>query len=283
MAQTAKNSGDSQTEDRTTGGSRSSAAVFNVSGHESEPKEDEFAKPVTNQTYFADELIPVGDLGEVLLLYKPANPQMIIRVIFSFQKPFNLRTLWAFTGPGFLMSIAYLDPGNIESDLQSGTQAGYKVKFTIYIYQCIYNIDLINIPLSFCSSLPSPIFLPFPFPFRTASMGSNVGHDHGTFGATAGHSSGSGERLPLGRDVLSPVSQDAAHHSVDHVGNRHHRLRYAGSYRHVDSHLHPVQQSVSFFTYHLKLDKSFSFILFLYLLFFYTEFHCGAEFLSRVS
>ena len=28
---------------------------------------------------------------------------------------FSFRKLWAFTGPGFLMSIAYLDPGNIES------------------------------------------------------------------------------------------------------------------------------------------------------------------------
>jgi natural resistance-associated macrophage protein len=27
---------------------------------------------------------------------------------------FSFKTLWAFTGPGFLMSIAYLDPGNIE-------------------------------------------------------------------------------------------------------------------------------------------------------------------------
>lgn len=36
--------------------------------------------------------------------------------------------LWAFTGPGFLMSIAYLDPGNIESDLQSGVVAKYKVR-----------------------------------------------------------------------------------------------------------------------------------------------------------
>lgn len=35
--------------------------------------------------------------------------------------------MWAFTGPGFLMSIAYLDPGNIESDLQSGTVAQYKL------------------------------------------------------------------------------------------------------------------------------------------------------------
>ena len=31
------------------------------------------------------------------------------------------------------MSIAYLDPGNIESDLQSGTLAEYKVKFVQFI------------------------------------------------------------------------------------------------------------------------------------------------------
>lgn len=46
---------------------------------------------------------------------------------FIFQV-FSFRKLWAFTGPGFLMSIAYLDPGNIESDLQSGAKAGFKVR-----------------------------------------------------------------------------------------------------------------------------------------------------------
>ena len=39
--------------------------------------------------------------------------------------PFSWKKLWLFTGPGFLMSIAYLDPGNLESDLQSGAVAGY--------------------------------------------------------------------------------------------------------------------------------------------------------------
>lgn len=38
---------------------------------------------------------------------------------------FQWRTLWAFTGPGFLMSIAYLDPGNLEGDLQAGATCGY--------------------------------------------------------------------------------------------------------------------------------------------------------------
>ncbi|KAL0926020.1 hypothetical protein M5K25_004401 [Dendrobium thyrsiflorum] len=41
--------------------------------------------------------------------------------------PFSWRKLWRFTGPGFLMSIAFLDPGNLEGDLQSGAIAGYSL------------------------------------------------------------------------------------------------------------------------------------------------------------
>ncbi|CAL8366902.1 unnamed protein product [Lota lota] len=44
---------------------------------------------------------------------------------------FSFRKLWAFSGPGFLMSIAYLDPGNIESDLQSGAKAGFKLLWVL--------------------------------------------------------------------------------------------------------------------------------------------------------
>ncbi|WVZ09263.1 hypothetical protein V8G54_013793 [Vigna mungo] len=41
--------------------------------------------------------------------------------------PFSWRKLWLFTGPGFLMSIGFLDPGNLEGDLQSGAIAGYSL------------------------------------------------------------------------------------------------------------------------------------------------------------
>uniref|UniRef100_A0AAQ5YBG1 Solute carrier family 11 member 2 n=1 Tax=Amphiprion ocellaris TaxID=80972 RepID=A0AAQ5YBG1_AMPOC len=47
------------------------------------------------------------------------------------ESAFSFRKLWAFTGPGFLMSIAYLDPGNIESDLQSGAKAGFKLLWVL--------------------------------------------------------------------------------------------------------------------------------------------------------
>ncbi|KAL5273077.1 SLC11A1 family protein [Megaselia abdita] len=63
------------------------------------------------QTYFDDEkvLIPDDDTHST----------------FSWKK------LWAFTGPGFLMSIAYLDPGNIESDLQAGAAAKYQLLWVL--------------------------------------------------------------------------------------------------------------------------------------------------------
>ncbi|XP_039139457.1 metal transporter Nramp2-like [Dioscorea cayenensis subsp. rotundata] len=40
---------------------------------------------------------------------------------------FSWRKLWLFMGPGFLMSIAFLDPGNLEGDLQAGAVAGYSL------------------------------------------------------------------------------------------------------------------------------------------------------------
>jgi len=44
---------------------------------------------------------------------------------------FSFRKLWAFSGPGFLMSIAYLDPGNIESDLQAGSVSEYRLLWVV--------------------------------------------------------------------------------------------------------------------------------------------------------
>ncbi|KAA8528477.1 hypothetical protein F0562_035832 [Nyssa sinensis] len=48
-------------------------------------------------------------------------------VDYSATPPFSWKKLWLFTGPGFLMSIAFLDPGNLEGDLQSGAIAGYSL------------------------------------------------------------------------------------------------------------------------------------------------------------
>ena len=44
---------------------------------------------------------------------------------------FKCRKLQQFIGPGFLMSIAYLDPGNIAGDLTAGTKGDYRLIWTL--------------------------------------------------------------------------------------------------------------------------------------------------------
>jgi len=41
--------------------------------------------------------------------------------------PFSWKKLWQFAGPGLLMSVGFLDPGNLEGDLQAGAIAGYSL------------------------------------------------------------------------------------------------------------------------------------------------------------
>lgn len=92
------------------------------------PKEKEEDQNVVLDTYFADNKINIPETESV------SSSETIPNRLFwnkIFQKGFSFRKLWAFTGPGFLMSIAYLDPGNIESDLQSGTTAGYKLLWVL--------------------------------------------------------------------------------------------------------------------------------------------------------
>ncbi|KAJ3708381.1 hypothetical protein LUZ61_012086 [Rhynchospora tenuis] len=46
------------------------------------------------------------------------------------------KNLFAYMGPGFLVSIAYIDPGNFETDLQSGAQYKYELLWIILIASC---------------------------------------------------------------------------------------------------------------------------------------------------
>ncbi|XP_031397005.1 metal transporter Nramp3-like isoform X2 [Punica granatum] len=64
--------------------------------------------------------------------YDPSEKVHVVRVDSDLSDgaaapPFSWRKLWLFTGPGFLMSIAFLDPGNLEGDLQAGAIAGYSL------------------------------------------------------------------------------------------------------------------------------------------------------------
>uniref|UniRef100_A0A914CF14 Uncharacterized protein n=1 Tax=Acrobeloides nanus TaxID=290746 RepID=A0A914CF14_9BILA len=50
----------------------------------------------------------------------------MVKTSYSWMKNFDFMKLMRFMGPGFLMGIAYLDPGNLQSDIQSGIIAQYK-------------------------------------------------------------------------------------------------------------------------------------------------------------
>ncbi|KAF7135769.1 hypothetical protein RHSIM_Rhsim08G0206700 [Rhododendron simsii] len=46
------------------------------------------------------------------------------------------RNLFAYVGPGFLVSIAYIDPGNFATDLQAGAQYKYGLLWIILVASC---------------------------------------------------------------------------------------------------------------------------------------------------
>ncbi|KAL2330571.1 hypothetical protein Fmac_018152 [Flemingia macrophylla] len=58
----------------------------------------------------------------------------------ALRTPFTKRRSWknlfSYMGPGFLVSIAYIDPGNFETDLQSGAQYKYELLWTILMASC---------------------------------------------------------------------------------------------------------------------------------------------------
>lgn len=62
---------------------------------------------------------------------KPAEEDLVL-IPESENYDFSWRKLWLFAGPGVLASIAYLDPGNLESDLQSGATAGYTLIWVLF-------------------------------------------------------------------------------------------------------------------------------------------------------
>lgn len=46
------------------------------------------------------------------------------------------KNLFSYMGPGFLVSIAYIDPGNFETDLQAGAQYKYGLLWIILVASC---------------------------------------------------------------------------------------------------------------------------------------------------
>jgi manganese transport protein len=72
----------------------------------------------------ATESVPPIELAE------PSLPEVHASVGVS-RSPFYWRRLLAFLGPGFLISVGYMDPGNWATDIAGGSRFGYTLLFVI--------------------------------------------------------------------------------------------------------------------------------------------------------
>ncbi|KAK9677310.1 hypothetical protein RND81_11G135400 [Saponaria officinalis] len=71
-----------------------------------------------------------GNESSTRLIDSVATDQIIISEKKSWKNFFS------YMGPGFLVSIAYIDPGNFETDLQSGAQYKYELLWIILVASC---------------------------------------------------------------------------------------------------------------------------------------------------
>lgn len=69
-------------------------------------------------------------LSNALLIENTESDQIVVPDRKSW------KNLFAYMGPGFLVSIAYIDPGNFETDLQSGAQYKYELLWIILVASC---------------------------------------------------------------------------------------------------------------------------------------------------
>jgi manganese transport protein len=63
-------------------------------------------------------------------LATPSLPEVFSSVTVS-RSPFYWKRLLGFLGPGFLISVGYMDPGNWATDIAGGSQFGYTLLFVI--------------------------------------------------------------------------------------------------------------------------------------------------------
>jgi len=66
------------------------------------------------------------------VLTEPSLPEVHSSVSIS-RSPYYWRRLLGFLGPGFLISVGYMDPGNWATDIAGGARFGYTLLFVIML------------------------------------------------------------------------------------------------------------------------------------------------------
>src|SRR6201987_1367201 len=53
------------------------------------------------------------------------------QIRFKWLPAFRSRQVWAYFGPAFVASVAYIDPGNFATNIAGGTEFGYKLLWVL--------------------------------------------------------------------------------------------------------------------------------------------------------
>src|SRR5579859_6284782 len=72
------------------------------------------------------------DFSRELVVPEPSLPEVHSTVRIS-RSPLYWRRLLGFIGPGFLIAVGYMDPGNWATDLAGGSRYGYTLLFVIML------------------------------------------------------------------------------------------------------------------------------------------------------
>jgi manganese transport protein len=70
------------------------------------------------------------EINPTTAIHEPSLPELHSSVCLS-RSPFYWRRLLGFIGPGFLISVGYMDPGNWATDIAGGSRFGYTLLFVI--------------------------------------------------------------------------------------------------------------------------------------------------------
>ncbi|CAG8537023.1 4684_t:CDS:2 [Dentiscutata erythropus] len=150
-----------------------------------------FQRPIIENAISTEELLdePNKNVHEFIEFGdKIAEAQVDTGEVVS---SFSWKKLWKYTGPGFLMSIAYLDPGNLEADLQCGAAAGYSMLWILlYAHIAGFLIQVLSVRLGVVTgqhlaqlinnNYSRPISLMFWLIIELAIIGSDIQEIVGT-------------------------------------------------------------------------------------------------------
>src|SRR3982750_4173500 len=70
------------------------------------------------------------EISSPVAVHQPSLPEVYSSVRIS-RSPFYWKRLLGYIGPGFLIAVGYMDPGNWATDIAGGSRFGYTLLFVI--------------------------------------------------------------------------------------------------------------------------------------------------------